>query len=61
MVFGHVLGLHDIYLCTKAPCGLYLGRVPGSHLALTMDLASMAHPQGQYAALIFILSEGGGG
>ena len=52
MVLGQLLRLYDIHLHTKAPCGLHLGRVPGSHLTLTLDLASAAHPQGQYAVLI---------
>ena len=50
MVLKQLLGVRNIYLCTKAPCGVCLGRVTASHLALTKDLAYMAHQQVQHSS-----------
>ena len=55
---GQLLGQPDIYLHTMDPCGVGLGRVPNSHLALPRDLASKAQPQDQHASLMFILMAG---
>ena len=60
VVLGQHLGLHDIYLHTKDPCGICLGRVIESHLALTRDLASMGH-MGHPPSLIAVLLASGCG